>query len=140
MKRYSTYYKTLIGTLVVSFILDSMVFYYQASIILSAILLVVCLIVSFLMGLTPDKDKYKTPRSIKSLLIILLSESSNIKSGLCHLVDTLYDNGKISREETNELLRFISGNKPLNARAYYWKEGLIEPRVQWLEEQIKKLE
>jgi hypothetical protein len=140
MKRYSTYYKTLIGTLVVSLILNGMVSFYQASVILSAILLVVCLIVSFLMGLTPDKDKYKTPRSIKSLLMILLSESSNIKSGLCHLVDTLYDNGKISREETNKLLRFISANKPLNACAYYWKKGLIEPRVQWLEEQIKKLE
>jgi hypothetical protein len=140
MKRYSTYYKTLIGTLVVSLILNGMVSFYQASIILSVILFVVCLVVSFLMGLTPDKDKYKAPRSIKFLLMILLSESSNIKSGLCHLVDTLYDNGKISREETNKLLRFISANKPLNACAYYWKKGLIEPRVQWLEEQIKKLE
>jgi hypothetical protein len=79
-------------------------------------------------------------RSTKRLLELMLRRKYYFETGLCQWVDNLYLHNVISRPERVALGVFLAENRPESAyKAYWWHRGEIEPRVEWLKEQIKKL-
>jgi hypothetical protein len=60
--------------------------------------------------------------------------------GLCHWASKLYMHDVINNQERLLLEKFFSQNRPKNCiGSYWWPKGEIEPRIEWLKEQIKKL-
>lgn len=73
-------------------------------------------------------------RSDVELLQILLDNIGKLVTGLCHLALELYKKSVITLEEYNKLRDIIrTGKHP----KYYWKPGLKEPRIKYLETLIR---
>lgn len=96
-------------------------------------------------------------RPIKELLIILrdsLNDNSLSLGGLCILSNHLYHSKKINDKEHKFLKEYLLNNIPLTKNVikirmsnwnftkpvycYWWTEGHKEPRLKWLDKQIKK--
>ena len=92
------------------------------------------------------KTKYKT----KELLIELRDQIRDktelsyvgFKIGLCNEITCL----SITDEDHHILFRYINTHRPRKGKhfdplykndAYYWKIGLVEPRLAWLNDTIK---
>jgi hypothetical protein len=70
----------------------------------------------------------------------MLRKKYYFEAGLCQWAANLYVHGVISRPERIALEDFFVGNRPESAyKAYWWPKGEMEPRIEWLKEQIKKL-
>ena len=81
-------------------------------------------------------------RSTLELLKIMLSNINILTSGLCGLAKQLYDNGVINVEEAIRIQQYIESQRPggFQQYSYWWDRGMITPRKNWLETQIKLLE
>ena len=81
----------------------------------------------------------KTIKALLTLMLITLKESTYEINGLCELALHLYWQEKITIEEYNILNNYIEKYRPNKWCHYSWASGKKEPRIEWLEEQIKKL-
>ena len=86
-------------------------------------------------------------RSILELLKILLEHINTIgmsaeqSKGLCSLIYRLDLANIISKSEGHKISNYIYENKPnITYFPYFWEQGMREPRIKWLKEQIEKLE
>lgn len=61
--------------------------------------------------------------------------------GLCGTINFIKKDMIISYEEHLLLFDFLLKNKPsiIPMGYYWWEEGKLEPRINWLNEQIEKL-
>jgi hypothetical protein len=82
---------------------------------------------------------------IKKLLRVMLENQLYFDKGLCLWIINLYNKGKLSFSEFNLLSVYINKNAPFLYKinpfknGYYWKEGVIAPRILWLKKHISKL-
>jgi hypothetical protein len=92
-------------------------------------------------------------KTISELLTILRDSEDLFKkrcsvNGLCKLSTAIMDVDRITWSEYVELTNFIDDNRPdrrskhfyidENESAYYWPQGMWEPREAWLDTQIIK--
>jgi len=66
----------------------------------------------------------------------LLTKSS-YADGLCLVALRLHGENKLNLKETKHIIRYIKNNMPNNKKGYGWEPGLIEPRLDWLDEHIE---
>lgn len=90
-------------------------------------------------------------RTIKELLELMLGHQNLFQTGLCSWASYLYSYSVISLKESHSLRNYIKSNKPdefssfdtfkqnITYSGYYWKMGEIQPRIVWINKQIKKL-
>lgn len=87
----------------------------------------------------------RKPRKLSTLLRVVFDRPSFFRVGLCGWVEFCFRHKCISSTERDLLYEYIESNKPDNEYAknplhlFYWHPGLIEPRLDWLEEHIAKL-
>lgn len=94
-------------------------------------------------------------RPIKDLLKLMLENALHMRTGLCSLINDLFMRELISYSEAMRLENYLYINAPDRVQeearhggplgpgrlnCYWWEEGNKEPRIQWLKEQIAKLE
>lgn len=91
-------------------------------------------------------------RTIKELLEVLLDNTKYYATGLCEWAADLKHREIITSEELFVLLHHIERNRPKfswynffrnydsQSRVFYWPEGHLKPRIEWIKKQIKKLE
>ena len=78
-------------------------------------------------------------RTIKQLLELMLEHQELFGTGLCLCSSYLHLKDLISNTEKELLLEYIKENKPENAgNLFYWEEGEIAPRIEWINTQIEK--
>lgn len=92
----------------------------------------------------------KTTRSIKELLELMLDYEDLFTSGLCGWSMNLCVEELITTSESTILLEYIKINRPVvkwyelsefyiisKAHSpYFWKEGLLPPRIKWIKRHI----
>lgn len=78
-------------------------------------------------------------RTEKKLLEIMLLHQELFVTGLCSFVNALWFEDFINYKEKLLLERYLEENKPPIANPYWWKPGIIQPRIDWINEQIAKL-
>ena len=79
-------------------------------------------------------------RTTKELLELMLEHQGLFYAGLCRWALYLHRNYLITEVEYLLLNQYIKENKPENAgRTYYWENGKIAPRIEWINQQIEKL-
>lgn len=82
-------------------------------------------------------------RSEKELFELMLEHQDMFRDGLCHWFLCLWAHNLISDEESLLIDRYIKNNKPFlslfRTDDYYWSMCNIEPRIKWINKQIKKL-
>jgi len=82
-------------------------------------------------------------RTEKEILQLMLEHQELFESGICGWVRLLYHCDLISECEADLMTVFTYANRPQNERIigfYFWSYGLIQPRIEWINEQIKRLE
>jgi hypothetical protein len=79
-------------------------------------------------------------REIKELLRLILDNIDLMAFGLCGLYIRLHGKGLISYEESLLIEEYFNKNKPDTINSYWFPECLREPRIEWLQNQIKQLE
>ena len=84
-------------------------------------------------------------RTIEELLALVRDNLEKcfegFNAGICSVVVTLWWLGKINDDEEVALCSFLESALPKRMHnGYCWEEGEIEPRMKWLNEEIKKLE
>jgi hypothetical protein len=79
-------------------------------------------------------------RPITELLKILLENIGFLDTGLCYLSFDLFLLKKVNIYEMEILRDYINDNNPYEPHEYMFIRGMKEPRIQWLKEQIEKLE
>ena len=96
-------------------------------------------------------SKMTNDRNIIQLLELIKSEIKRktffwkMCHSICNLVYALHSNGDINISEKSKLIHFMSMNKPQeiyieNDIEYFFKPGLAKPRIEWLNEQIQRLQ
>jgi hypothetical protein len=113
-------------------------------------LLVFLIILLFIRDVKRDNNKNNLPiqkeskkdRSIHELLKLMLEHCNEEKlgSGLCWLAGTLYQYDDMSGNEYHSIKVFIEKHRPNQDRPFSWEIGEVEPRREWLKEQIKLTE
>ena len=85
-------------------------------------------------------------RDIKTLLELLLDQYENNKTygiqwaGLCLAIIRLHTSRVIDYYDKEALLKVIKTNRPESAESFYWwPEGEVEPRVEFLKQLISEL-
>lgn len=88
-------------------------------------------------------------RETKVLLKLLrdrIKDRPDIQSGLCNEVMSMYCERSLTHIESNFLLDYIKFHRPKRGkhfvewrkdRGWYWDLQLVEPRLAWLNDQIK---
>ena len=87
-------------------------------------------------------------KDIKTLLEILLDQykSNRIEGiqsmGLCRTIGVLQESRLITEYEANELDYHLDENRPESSigKIYWWPEGEVEPRIEFLKQLIMKYE
>lgn len=84
-----------------------------------------------------------TTRSIKQLLQLLLDNQQLFITGICHWRQRLYILDFITLCECDLLMKHLDSNLPPKMYGavgeYSWPPFKIEPRIAWIETQIKLL-
>lgn len=84
------------------------------------------------------KHKLNIRLSIPEIIDIVLENQDLFETGLCRWISDLYLTDKLNWYEYLRLSDAIRCNKPgSSTKAYWWKEGDIKPRLEFLE-QIKQ--
>lgn len=100
-----------------------------------------CLAVLFRSRATKEKNK----RDKISLLKMYhrITAKGYLISGLCWEAESMSREGLLDFSQFNELMDYLDKNAPQKRYArhkgFWFKPGLIEPRLKWLDEQIKNL-
>jgi hypothetical protein len=80
-------------------------------------------------------------RTTKELLEVMLKNICYMEYGLCGLIGVLLRHRKITISEVDILNKYLSDElDPDSDYRYYWVEGAKQPRIDWLKQQIEKLE
>ena len=85
-------------------------------------------------------------RTEKELLQVLLDNMDKFETGLCLLSGALQRGKIITMTEEFSIFRYIEGNAPkmnynkVILSVYKWPKGEKQPRIDWLNEQIQKLQ
>jgi hypothetical protein len=84
-------------------------------------------------------------RKEKELLQLMLEHKNKFGKGLCQWILEMYSMSIFSTEEYQKMDRYICFYRPQriiehDIDVYSWDPGLIEPRIAWIKEQIKRLE
>jgi len=89
---------------------------------------------------------HQEKRIVQKVLLTLLKQKQLFSSGLCGWVNELYSRRLISGEELDVTRVYIDSNRPnkyssLSAYVsydskYYWPEGKIERRLQWINKHL----
>jgi hypothetical protein len=80
-------------------------------------------------------------RDILTLLKVLRDNIGLLKFGFCWLCHQLYVTDVINEKEFLLLTDYLNNNKPKNTNTSYWfSNGSVAPRLDWLNEQIAKEE
>jgi hypothetical protein len=79
-------------------------------------------------------------RTTKELLELMLTYSDLFSYGLCCASRKLWFDDLITDEEITLLRDYLNDYKQANNLSmYWWPEGQIQPRIDWINEQIKLL-
>lgn len=82
-------------------------------------------------------------RTVKELLILLREYivKQYIFWGMCAEIREMYQIELISNKEFKILESYLKNNKPKNTfyDDFWWKEGKKQPRLDWIDEQLKNL-
>jgi len=77
-------------------------------------------------------------RTVKELFKLMLVHQDLFSSGICYWLEGLRYSGLINKSEILMMLAYMRDNKPENARRFYWwDEGEIQPRLDWINQQIE---
>ena len=76
-------------------------------------------------------------KTTKELLQLMLDRQDLFRSGLCGWAGNLYIEDAITSNEYNSLMKFIAIKNPASAGNYWWKRGEIEPRIEWIKQQLE---
>jgi hypothetical protein len=77
-------------------------------------------------------------RTEKELFELMLTRQDLFKYGMCDWVDRIYVNDCITVKECDLMHNYFKSNK-LNERIFWWASREIEPRIEWIKQQIEKL-
>lgn len=85
---------------------------------------------------------FKPNRPDLDLLKLALKHIYLLETGLCHMIDEMWLESFISLPERHRLSDIISQNRPekKKSRFYWWNLGEKQPRVEFLQSLITKLE
>jgi hypothetical protein len=78
-------------------------------------------------------------RTIKELLQLMLEHQDLFETGLCWWARRMVDFGIITESEDNILIDYIEDSEPENIFTHWWTVGELQPRIDWINEQIEKL-
>ena len=82
-------------------------------------------------------------RSITELITILRDNivENGVSFGMCGVLLDLYWDDKITRSERFMLIEYLNKHKPIKAyfRVYWFRKGESEPRINWLNKQLRIL-
>lgn len=86
---------------------------------------------------------------LKQILIQLkeLIKDPTYTGGMCEMLHIMYMNGNITSDEEIVLIKYLIKHRPLNSyfwflktlELYWWNPNKKEPRIKWLNKQIKKI-
>jgi hypothetical protein len=79
-------------------------------------------------------------RTIPELLKVMLENQQFFYFGLCGWAKLCAGEGLMNNHEYLSVIYYIEQNKPMNARTYYWTICELQPRIDWINEQLKKFE
>jgi hypothetical protein len=83
-------------------------------------------------------------RTTKELLELMLTRQDLFWFGLCQWAGFMYNRGYFDLEELARIDDLIKSNPTLRRRVlgavYYWPEGELQPRINWINKRIKELE
>lgn len=76
------------------------------------------------------------------ILQLLLSNIDSLALGLCDLASKLNTRGKLNISNTVKIIQYIEAHRPplQEQHTLWWPKGEKEPRIDWLNNQIKLLE
>jgi hypothetical protein len=77
-------------------------------------------------------------RTEKELFELMLTRPDLFNYGLCNWVRLLYGIDLITCDECVLLLNYLKASEPTK-RMYWWQPCKIEPRIEWIKQQIEKL-
>lgn len=82
-------------------------------------------------------------RTIKELLILLREYivEQDVFLGMCSEINEMYCLDLISNKESKILTNYLKKNRPKGMDMFdsWWKEGDKQPRLYWIDEQLKRL-
>jgi hypothetical protein len=80
-------------------------------------------------------------RTTKELLEVMLQYQVYFKAGLCQWINRLYSIDIIDVSEYKLLYSYIQNHEleKTNDILYWWPVGELQPRIDWINEQIKLL-
>ena len=78
-------------------------------------------------------------RTEKELFELMLTRPDLFKTGICMWSFNLYVKRLITPDEHDLLDNYLELNSLRDDGYYWWEEGQIEPRIEWIKEQIEKL-
>lgn len=76
-------------------------------------------------------------RPLKELLQVFLDNQDLFRTGICSWSNVLWMHGFISKEEERYIDALLEDHPDYNPVLFIWKLGLIEPRINWLKENLK---
>jgi len=78
---------------------------------------------------------------VKRVLTLLLDNQDLFSTGICDWVISLGKNNIITEDESIFIFVYLKNNIP-NSRnhisGFWWNMGEIEPRIEWIQSQLKK--
>jgi hypothetical protein len=77
-------------------------------------------------------------RTEKELFELMLTRQDLFKTGICSWSFSLYIEGLITLNEYDLLRNYLELNS-LKDGGYWWEPYEIEPRIEWIKQQIEKL-
>jgi hypothetical protein len=78
-------------------------------------------------------------RTIPELLRLMLENKRCFRTGLCSWERHLFYQNIITEDESILLHKYREENAPENSIGlFYWNAFMIEPRIDWINEQLKK--
>jgi len=80
-------------------------------------------------------------RTEKELLELMLQYQVYFQTGMCNWVERFYAFDLIDESEYKLLYNYIQNHEPeeTNDILYWWPVGELQPRIDWINEQIKLL-
>ncbi len=87
------------------------------------------------------KYNFGIRRTEKELIDIMLNNKNLFVTGLCRWLQCLYHNEVIKFDEYSMLLSIFVDNRPntnIGIGCFWWESGNIEPRIEFLNNLLKK--
>lgn len=82
-------------------------------------------------------------RTTKELLKLILENQDLFVTGICQWIVSMCENKIITLKESVHMVNYVLLNSPVPKKweqYHFWPEGQIEPRIAWINDQIKRLD